>query len=800
MKIFFLLLFFIGWEAQAFEGGSIEGLSLLWAQEYIGADLVREEFSEPFPTELPCLVFDLFYSSYNQDNHGFVVSDLISHERNHAILPFSLSCEPKEYFDFNLGGSSFATGATSDISDLLRDFSQGIINTSVLVGDEPGRLTYFNQRIVRVMEENLRIIFVMGSGNDYDPLQVEYSRSLLSYLKEEKKAIIVGSGSTFGGVSQFSQEQVSILAPSDYYLTSTLRGERNSFGGTSGATPLVSGTLIGFILLSGYYLNVEEAITLLQKTAIPVLPSLSPFKENGSGLLNSYKIIRIAKRLKEECSSDKDCFSEKIMNDEIYHFECEPEDNSRENAFLCEREDWRWEELSNFFEEQGFSINALHYKAVALAVKFQKGEVSSEDIFNLLLELRSNLESNNFLTSRNSLSLLRGFIAYSFLYLERSGWSEMSTQYLRERFIELRLEEDNLDSYLYTIGRNYTYLSGGSLGEFLVNFLSEDTESRSHIVRQDIENNLEEILLGISRSGFEEIVEKSSDPVLLSLAVSIITDSNENISVEDGMSSFEKIIEKSTDPGVLREISLALFFGGRFLLESAMPLLEKIVEKSSDSIVLTQVIYNLKLNRKLPLERVVSLFEKIIEKSTDLGVLREISRALAFGERFRLESAMPLLEKIVEKSSDSIVLNQVIYNLKLNRKLPLERVVSLLKKIVKKSSSQLVLWAVTSIFFEFGSLLSSEIVISFLEEIIEKTSASGVLKEVVRVLGYDKRFPLKDTKSLLEKIVEKSSDPSVLREIVAVIISNENLSPGYVVLIFKEKVEKSSDPEVLREW
>ena len=59
------------------------------------------------------------------------------------------------------------------------------------------------------------------------------------------------------------------MAPGDYYLTS-VDGDGNyrQFGGTSGATPLVTGSLAGFEWLSGYHPTAEEAKILLEKTAI----------------------------------------------------------------------------------------------------------------------------------------------------------------------------------------------------------------------------------------------------------------------------------------------------------------------------------------------------------------------------------------------------------------------------------------------------------------------------------------------------------------------------------------------------
>ena len=125
-------------------------------------------------------------------------------------------------------------------------------------------------------------------------------------------------------MSGFSQsgEEVSILAPSDYWITSAgKKGGYEQFGGTSGAAPLVTGSLAGFEWLSGYHPTAKEAKILLEKTALPTLHSFEKPRLNGAGLLNAYKLGEVAKRLKEKCK-DKSivCFQEEILKDENYRF------------------------------------------------------------------------------------------------------------------------------------------------------------------------------------------------------------------------------------------------------------------------------------------------------------------------------------------------------------------------------------------------------------------------------------------------------------------------------------------------
>ena len=70
------------------------------------------------------------------------------------------------------------------------------------------------------------------------------------------------------------------------------------FSGTSGATPQVTAAVANVIsVLSD--LTKEEAKVLLQKTAVPIGVSFQVPQMNGAGMLNTYKLAEVAKRLKQ---------------------------------------------------------------------------------------------------------------------------------------------------------------------------------------------------------------------------------------------------------------------------------------------------------------------------------------------------------------------------------------------------------------------------------------------------------------------------------------------------------------------
>lgn len=126
----------------------------------------------------------------------------------------------------------------------------------------------------------------MSAGNNH-PFPLRASKAQAS---REIDAVVVGSIAPDGQRSGFSQQgrEVHVSAPADYYMSSVDRnGNYAKFGGTSGATPLVTGSLAGFEWLSGYHPIAAEAKLLLEKTAIPTLSANKDPRMNGVGMLNA---------------------------------------------------------------------------------------------------------------------------------------------------------------------------------------------------------------------------------------------------------------------------------------------------------------------------------------------------------------------------------------------------------------------------------------------------------------------------------------------------------------------------------
>ena len=171
-------------------------------------------------------------------------------------------------------------------------------------------------------------IIVFSAGNDH-PKSITKIRAKAS---KDFDVIIVGSLSPEGIRSDFSQqgEEVHIMAPSNSEIASVdQNGNLINFGGTSGAAPLVTGSLAGFEWLSGYHPTAEEAKILLEQTAIPIPHSHENPRMNGVGMVNAYKLGMVGEEFKRLCGTNISCFKEMIRNPAAYKF---PEDLGLEEA------------------------------------------------------------------------------------------------------------------------------------------------------------------------------------------------------------------------------------------------------------------------------------------------------------------------------------------------------------------------------------------------------------------------------------------------------------------------------------
>ena len=304
-------------------------LSNYWAQELTGSDLLREELKKTAPPDIEnwIAVFDI-----RHENHNIYVRSLISGEGDYAVLP-ELTDREIPFINVSLTGHESKPLYEKNYKSTLSLYETSYPG-DYLFGFKKRAPHYINNSMSWLDSEDIYEVFEKLSSAKISPPVVVVSAGNsfpdgLDDMKEQTSrnfdVIIVGSFSPKGFVSQFSQSgrEVSVLAPSDDWITSAGQNgeEYERFGGTSGAAPLVTGSLAGFEWLSGYHPTAQEAKILLEKTALPTVHSHEKPRINGAGLLNSYKLGEVAKRLKKKCRGrGVFCFKEEISKDENYHF------------------------------------------------------------------------------------------------------------------------------------------------------------------------------------------------------------------------------------------------------------------------------------------------------------------------------------------------------------------------------------------------------------------------------------------------------------------------------------------------
>lgn len=143
-----------------------------------------------------------------------------------------------------------------------------------------------------------KTLVVAAAGNKFPHHDEQAANGLSQEKYGAPRVIMVGSSDPDGFVSCFSSpgDCVVVTAPSSRNITFSYNGHYSVlFGGTSGAAPLVSGVLadVRSILPE---LTIESAVALLQGTAIKTATN-EVSDLNGAGVLNHYKMLRVALRL-----------------------------------------------------------------------------------------------------------------------------------------------------------------------------------------------------------------------------------------------------------------------------------------------------------------------------------------------------------------------------------------------------------------------------------------------------------------------------------------------------------------------
>lgn len=394
MKVLLLLSLLISCQVLAFaeledrKPLDVEGekLTPFWAQEYIGADLVKEEMRQrPGLVKVPISVYDSGFEKAHikltreievdtasggmgeigYGGHGTSVASLLN-------WPGMVSAS--EVVDFvqlrRVSPDIFYYSALQEIKTM--SVRPWVISNSM--GWETAEVTRYAQQA-----DKMGIIWVMAAGNSH-PLKIEDHERLAPVIS-------VGSYSPRGLQTIYSQEsdQLDILAPGDDYQAAIDgMGANSLFGATSGATPLVTATIANVKSLLPS-LGRSDVEFLLKKTALPSFHSLY-LPDNKTGLLNSYKAWKVAERLLDLCGQDDQvCLQRHLRLPRTYVFEasrlvdrveavCDGKDvlnrhemNSLRRQYFLSPQITRYAGLlSCAYRNEGYGVNADNYDSMVL--------------------------------------------------------------------------------------------------------------------------------------------------------------------------------------------------------------------------------------------------------------------------------------------------------------------------------------------------------------------------------------------------------------------------------------------------
>jgi hypothetical protein len=359
-------------------------LSAEWAQSMIGADLAKESLDKYSGglNKTPILIIDGGFKTSTLPFAGHSFSDPI------FIGDKALAVHGNGVTQLIMGRSSIGVAhplsstlvgvaAIKEGSDFVTQINEIkrnnplLINLSMELGDNPATL--------RALKEiGKGRIIVVSSGNDFLKHDIDLNNKILP-------AILVGSLSPTGLPSFFSNEaeELTILAPSDTHLLSKDEYSNEAlFGGTSGAASLVTGALANTASIIPS-LTLEQARILLKKTAIFNISSFENPQRNGAGILNAYKLVEVAKRLKEKNFSVN---SEKLLSEpKLYDFNEESQKlliqgkklinssdcvqkeealNLIRKSFLLNQQNESRQILADTYRSLGLELDALFYDSL----------------------------------------------------------------------------------------------------------------------------------------------------------------------------------------------------------------------------------------------------------------------------------------------------------------------------------------------------------------------------------------------------------------------------------------------------
>ena len=338
-----------------------EAWNLFWAQHYVGADLLRQDI-EKMEVDADTVRSLIGIWDTSQRNHGEYVSHLVAGPTPAAVIPLD---QALAYFKGDIFTACLERSSCLPYINYSMEWLE-----NYFLADMAFRLSSKGSTLITSADNDRSAVGPAKSGS-----------------AREGNIILVTSLAPSGHPSSFTNyaDSTTVAVPSDRSMRSyDFEGEAGIFGGTSGAAPLVTGALGGFSLLSGYALGTREIERLLKKTAIP-LAGLPRSNLIGAGMLNAYKIGRVADRLTQRCGEKKECMASLLKTEELYDFDGEFDwegvafdqlgpcqktaafSDLRRAAFLNPQRAELWREIARV-KEKYFSGGAEFYLSLAQRV------------------------------------------------------------------------------------------------------------------------------------------------------------------------------------------------------------------------------------------------------------------------------------------------------------------------------------------------------------------------------------------------------------------------------------------------
>lgn len=326
-----------------------EGRADLWAHDVTGWDLIKsEELNTPrarvpfaIAEDLDPIALDeaIFNprtivtdshttNSREHNSHGTAVLHIIANSEIGLAAPGKLvsyampvdAADPNwakwtpddtEYIEYRYQGSTLAKIKRdfSNVVELANRAGARIINFSLMFGNWKPTIETLNR---------LHALIVTSAGND----PTDASKYKLDPIKELVPGIVVGGISIKGKQYGNDGDAVDILAPNAIpsFLPSRQWGHDyrriNYFGLTSGATPIVTATLINVLNLVPELDN-SQLEALLKSTAVKARPRV--------GYVNSYKLTRVADRIRRLLERSSTSLSDIVASPSLLDFSAEAE-------------------------------------------------------------------------------------------------------------------------------------------------------------------------------------------------------------------------------------------------------------------------------------------------------------------------------------------------------------------------------------------------------------------------------------------------------------------------------------------